>query len=139
MWSCSHKYSVMKQTELPKKTTTWGEGGQFIEHLTVHIWSCHCTEIMAESAIIILHLPAHCMWVVVFEVGWVLLNLAGCMGVISQCLGGSCPHWCRWLCSIWCWMWRCYTSVHGLRHWCIGSMRSWIWCRGLGHSTRNGK
>ena len=25
-----------------KKNTTWGEGGLFMEHLTVHIWARHC-------------------------------------------------------------------------------------------------
>ena len=54
-WSCSHKYSVMKRTELPKKSTTQGEGGLFIEHLIVHIRACHCMDIMVASAIIIQH------------------------------------------------------------------------------------
>ena len=63
LWSCSRKYSVMKQTELPKKNITWGERGLFIEHLIVHIQARHCmgcdwllVNIMTERAIIILQL-----------------------------------------------------------------------------------
>ena len=59
LWSCSRKYSVMKQTELPKKKISQGEGGLFIKHLIVLIWACHCKDIMGASAIIILHIPRY--------------------------------------------------------------------------------
>ena len=32
----------------PEKTTTWGEEGLFIQHLTVHIPAHHCMEIMGK-------------------------------------------------------------------------------------------
>ena len=57
-----------KQSCPEKTTTTWGEGGLFIEHLTVHIRACHCMEIMVESAIIILQEEGSaCNWVLVTD------------------------------------------------------------------------
>ena len=110
-----------KQSCPEKNTTTWrrGGGGLFIEHLTVHIWACHCMEIMAESAIIIIiHLlpSPHCAWVVIFGEGCVLLNLAGWL-CGSNLDNASFARQCRRLSGIWCWVWRCYSSLHGLRHW----------------------
>ena len=62
----------MKQTELPKENTTWGEGGSFIEHLIVYIQARHCRDIMAASAIIILQkwVWNFCILEVCQEMGW---------------------------------------------------------------------
>ena len=62
-----------------------------------------------------------------------------CGSNLDNAQGGFCLRRCRRLSSIWCQAWRCYSSVHGLQNWCIGSMGNGIWCRGLRHSTRNRK
>ena len=94
-WICEVVHlsiQLCSKQSCPEKTTNCGEGKLFIKHLTVHIRAHRCMEIMVERAIISLHLLpllTHCAWVVVFGEGWVLLNMAGCVGVIWTMPVGS--------------------------------------------------
>ena len=141
LWSCSRKYSVMKQTELPNKTP----------HLRRKRTIYRASDCVLMGTSLHGHYDAKCCYYSTSP-SPPLHRGSGLWGGISSfkpgslCgsnldnvppLGGPCQ--CRWLSGIWCRVWQCYSSVHGLWYWCIGSMESWIWSRGLGHGTRKGK
>ena len=102
-----------KQNCLEKTTPTWGEGGLFIEHLTVHIQAHHCMScdvwLSTYRHIIAWAVTSGCPHTGMSlhgdyggkcyyystspsppsRVGSGLLNLAGCVGVIWTMSGGG--------------------------------------------------